>query len=163
MEAVCTSETLVYFYETTRRYIPEGRRWEPETSQNLTYLKHEIFCKKRKLSRYAMQAPRERGVYSSYSFLTSALEQVKWLSSRPDRALRPGKAHRHQLDRRLCGLDTQARGKILCLCRGSNPGRPVCIVRLVTDWATPAPKSFCGDRKIKHSDKDVFTLSLNTR
>jgi hypothetical protein len=23
-------------------------------------------------------------------------------------------------------LDTEARGKILCLCRGSNPGRPVC-------------------------------------
>jgi hypothetical protein len=24
------------------------------------------------------------------------------------------------------GLDTEARRKILCLCRGSNPGRPVC-------------------------------------
>jgi hypothetical protein len=24
------------------------------------------------------------------------------------------------------GLDTEARGKILCHCRGSNPGRPVC-------------------------------------
>jgi hypothetical protein len=24
------------------------------------------------------------------------------------------------------GLDTEARGKILCLCRGSNPGRPFC-------------------------------------
>jgi hypothetical protein len=23
------------------------------------------------------------------------------------------------------GLDAEARGKILCLCRGSNPGRPV--------------------------------------
>jgi hypothetical protein len=23
------------------------------------------------------------------------------------------------------GLDVEARGKILCLCRGSNPGRPV--------------------------------------
>jgi hypothetical protein len=23
-------------------------------------------------------------------------------------------------------LDTEARGKILCLCRGSNPDRPVC-------------------------------------
>jgi hypothetical protein len=27
----------------------------------------------------------------------------------------------------LCaGLDTEARGKILCLCRGLNPGRPIC-------------------------------------
>jgi hypothetical protein len=24
------------------------------------------------------------------------------------------------------GLDTEARGKILCLCQGSNPSRPVC-------------------------------------
>jgi hypothetical protein len=24
------------------------------------------------------------------------------------------------------GLDTEVRGKILCLCWGSNPGRPVC-------------------------------------
>jgi hypothetical protein len=24
------------------------------------------------------------------------------------------------------GLDTEARGKILCVCRGSNSGRPVC-------------------------------------
>jgi hypothetical protein len=26
---------------------------------------------------------------------------------------------------RRAGLDAEARGKILCLCRGSNPGRPV--------------------------------------
>jgi hypothetical protein len=27
-------------------------------------------------------------------------------------------------------LDTEARGKILCLCRGWSPGRPVCILTL---------------------------------
>jgi hypothetical protein len=39
------------------------------------------------------------------------------------------------------GLDTEARGKILCPCRGSNPDRPVVqpVVRHYADWANPAP------------------------
>jgi hypothetical protein len=39
------------------------------------------------------------------------------------------------------GLDTEARGKILCLCWGSNPDRAVVqsVVRYYTDWAIPAP------------------------
>jgi hypothetical protein len=39
------------------------------------------------------------------------------------------------------GLDTEARGKILCSCRGSKPDRPVVqsVVRYCTAWATPAP------------------------
>jgi hypothetical protein len=38
------------------------------------------------------------------------------------------------------GLDTEGREQILCLCRGSNPDRPVVqpVVRHYTDWATPA-------------------------
>jgi hypothetical protein len=38
------------------------------------------------------------------------------------------------------GLDTEDRGKILCLCRGSNLDRPVVqpVARDYTDWATPA-------------------------
>jgi hypothetical protein len=38
------------------------------------------------------------------------------------------------------GLDADARGKLLCLCRGSNPGSPVIqpVVRQYTDWATKA-------------------------
>jgi hypothetical protein len=37
------------------------------------------------------------------------------------------------------GLDTMARGKILCLCRGSNHDRPVfeSVVKHYTDLATP--------------------------
>jgi hypothetical protein len=37
------------------------------------------------------------------------------------------------------GLDTEARGKILCLCRGSNLVRSVVqpVARYYTDWATP--------------------------
>jgi hypothetical protein len=40
------------------------------------------------------------------------------------------------------GMDTEARGKILCPCRGSNPDRPVVqpVVRHYTAWANPAPK-----------------------
>jgi hypothetical protein len=38
------------------------------------------------------------------------------------------------------GLDTEATGKILCYCRGSNPDRPVVqsVARHYTAWATPA-------------------------
>jgi hypothetical protein len=38
-------------------------------------------------------------------------------------------------------LDTEARGKICCLCRGSNLDRPVVqtVVRHYTAWAIPAP------------------------
>jgi hypothetical protein len=38
------------------------------------------------------------------------------------------------------GLDTEAIGKIRCLCRGSNPDRPdvQSVVRHHTAWATPA-------------------------
>jgi hypothetical protein len=40
------------------------------------------------------------------------------------------------------GLDTEVRGKILCLCRGSNLNRAdvQCVARQYTDWATPAPR-----------------------
>jgi hypothetical protein len=39
------------------------------------------------------------------------------------------------------GLDTEARGKLLCLCLGSNLFRPVVqsVARHYTDWATSAP------------------------
>jgi hypothetical protein len=67
--------------------------------------------------------------YSSYSFLTSALDGVIGQRHAPA-ALYPG-------ERTLgthcsggwvvlrAGLDSEVREKILCLCRESNPGRPV--------------------------------------
>jgi hypothetical protein len=68
--------------------------------------------------------------YSSYSFLTSALEGGEWSASRPGRTLPPGKEPpgTHCTGGWVgprAGLDAEVRGKILCLCRGSNPGRPV--------------------------------------
>jgi hypothetical protein len=40
-------------------------------------------------------------------------------------------------------LDTEARGKILCVCRGSNLDRPVfqSVARRYTDWAITAPST----------------------
>jgi hypothetical protein len=47
------------------------------------------------------------------------------------------------------GLDTEARGKILCPCRGSNPDRPVVQpVRHYTAWANPAPRGFISHLNI---------------
>jgi hypothetical protein len=66
----------------------------------------------------------------AYSFLPWALEWGEWSTSRPSCALPPGKDPQYALDRRLGGPQScseyRARGKILCLCRGSNPSRPVC-------------------------------------
>jgi hypothetical protein len=39
------------------------------------------------------------------------------------------------------GLDPEVRGKILCLCQGSNPAVQS-VVRHYTDWATPAPRLY---------------------
>jgi hypothetical protein len=52
------------------------------------------------------------------------------------------------------GLDTEARGKILCPCRGSNPDRPIVqtVVRHYTDWATRGHvTSVKSDLMIKNS------------
>jgi hypothetical protein len=47
-------------------------------------------------------------------------------------------------------LDTEARGKILCLCRGSNPGLPVCSQTLC--WLNyTAPST--GQEKIKFTSR----------
>jgi hypothetical protein len=68
-----------------------------------------------------------------------------WTASRPGRAFTPGE----RTPSTHCtgdwvgpraGLDTEARGKILCPRRRSNLDRPVVqpVVRHYTDWANPA-------------------------
>jgi hypothetical protein len=84
-----------------------------------------------KLSRYRHAGDKGERSYSSYSFLTSALDEGERSASRPSRALHRGKGHpgTHWVGGWVglrAGLDTVDRVKILCLCRGSNPGRPVC-------------------------------------
>jgi hypothetical protein len=60
----------------------------------------------------------------SYSF-TSALGGGEWSASRPVRALPRGKGPLYPWVGPTAGLDAEDRRKILCLCRGSNPGRSV--------------------------------------
>jgi hypothetical protein len=83
--------------------------------------------------------------YSSYSFLTSALDGGEWSASRPGRVLPPGKRTpgTHWIGGWVgprAGLDAGARRKI-CLCRGSNLDRPIVqpVVRHYTAWATATP------------------------
>jgi hypothetical protein len=93
-----------------------------------------------KQSRYTPWGERR---YSSYSFTTSALDGGEWSASRTGRAFTPGE----RTPGTHCtggwvgpraGLVTEVRGKILCLCRGSNTDRPVVqpVVRHYTAWAT---------------------------
>jgi hypothetical protein len=63
----------------------------------------------------------------------------EWSASRPGRALLPGKGPPVPIVQEAgctrAGLDTEATGKVLCLCRGSNPDGPVVqpVVRHYTD------------------------------
>jgi hypothetical protein len=64
-------------------------------------------------------------MYSSYSFLTSALEGGEWSASGPSRVLPPSTHCIGGWVGPRASLDAEVRGKILCLSRGSNPSRPV--------------------------------------
>jgi hypothetical protein len=75
---------------------------------------------------------------------------VSGQASRPGRAFTPGERTpgTHWTGGWVsprAGLDTEAIGKILCPCRGSNPDRPVVqpVVRHYTAWANPAPTDSC--------------------
>jgi hypothetical protein len=63
------------------------------------------------------------------AFLSSALDGGEWSASRSGRALPlakdPGTFWIGGWVSHRAGLDTEVRGKILCLCRGSNPSHPV--------------------------------------
>jgi len=80
--------------------------------------------------------------YSSYSFTTSALDGVVSVTPRP--LFTPGE----RIPGTHCtggwvgpraGLDTEVRGKILCLCRGSNPNRPV-VQPVVRHYTAELPR-----------------------
>jgi hypothetical protein len=77
-----------------------------------------------------MQAPRLRGVYLLL-FLDLGTKWDEWSASRPGRPLTAGKGlpRTHWIGGCVglrADLDTEARGKILGFCRGSNPSRIVC-------------------------------------
>jgi hypothetical protein len=100
--------------------------------------------------------------YSSYSFLISALDGGEWSESRPGRALPPGE----RTPGTHCtggwvgpraGLDAEARGKILCLCRGSNPGR---LVRRQTLYLLSYPGTYSVYGRIVLQSALLNSLSL---
>jgi hypothetical protein len=67
------------------------------------------------------------------------------------------------------GLDTEARGKILCLCRESNPSRPVYSQTLSRRLG--GPQSWCGHRSFRkkilclcwlsNPDRPVYSQTLH--
>jgi hypothetical protein len=60
-------------------------------------------------------------------------------------------------------LNTESRGKVLCLCRGSDSGLPVvqCVVRHNTDWATPAPYTFVWCYNFESVRKKMVQMALD--
>jgi hypothetical protein len=60
-------------------------------------------------------------MYSSHSFLTSALDEGEWSASRPGRALRPGTHWIGGWMGPRTGLGTEFRGKILLPLPGIEP------------------------------------------
>jgi hypothetical protein len=84
------------------------------------------------VSRYSHAGDKGESIYSFYSFLTSALNSVSGQRHAPA-AHRPRTHWKGGLVGHRAGLDTEVGGKILCLCRGSNPSGQS-VVR-----ATPAP------------------------
>jgi hypothetical protein len=103
----------------------------------------EVYRSKTKQSRYTPWWCLGWEEYSSYSFFTSALDGVIGQRHAPAALCSgertPGTHCTGGWVGLRAGLDTEARGKIICLCRGSNLYCPVVlyVVRQYTDWATP--------------------------
>jgi hypothetical protein len=79
-----------------------------------------------------MEAQGVEEVYSSYSFMTSALYEDEWSASRPGRASSPGKGHPVPIEQEAGRAPelvwTQRLEKnSFCLCQGSNFDRPVVL------------------------------------
>jgi hypothetical protein len=83
-----------------------------------------------KLSRYRYVSAKVERKYSSCSFLASELDGVSGQRHVPAALYpwqrTPGASWTGGWVGTIAGLDTEAWGKILCLCRGTNSGRPVC-------------------------------------
>jgi hypothetical protein len=109
-------------------------------------------------------------MYSCYSFLTSALDGGEWSASRPGHALPPGKDPRYPLTGGWvgirAGLDTEDTGKVLCLCRGLNPGPPVCsqtlyVIRCVRFYNRFGGNTVKGLRTLGDNIYDCVYATLN--
>jgi hypothetical protein len=101
----------------------------------------------------------EEEVYSSYSFLTSALDGVSCQrhasAALYSRERIPGTHCTGCWVVFIAGLDTEARGRNLFLCRVSNPDRPVC-----SDWATLVPIVKCCIYGTENYSKNIYVLGV---
>jgi hypothetical protein len=109
------------FISLSRLYIMKSTNYEVHLNNFSCDLGPDVTFRSG-LSKQSCPVTRHAGAwgewrYSSYSFLTSALDGSEWSASRPGRALSRLKDPRYPLYRRL--------GQILFPLRGSNPGRPV--------------------------------------
>jgi hypothetical protein len=106
-------------------------------------------------------------MYNFYSFLTSALDGSEWSASRPYSS--------HWIGGwvgRRAGLDTEARGKILCLYWGSNPNclniqsivRCYNIFKILQDKLQVKPQLTCirqmGTVSVAAADEHWYPLGL---
>jgi hypothetical protein len=128
---------------------------------------HSVFRNKSnvKQSHYTPRRSLGGRRYSSYSFLTSALDGVS--------GQRKVQAAIYTRKRTPCthwiggwagsgaGLHKEVRGKILFLSRGSNPDRPIVqsAIRRYTDWTTLAP--FCYENTPHMENRSLFRLHTN--
>jgi hypothetical protein len=101
-----------------------------------------IFMSEAKLSHYSQwRRKREEELDPAHSWSRHKMG-VSGQRHAPAALYARGKDPRYPLNRKLgepqSWSDTEARGKILCLCRGLNPGRPLCCQTLY--WLSyPAP------------------------
>jgi hypothetical protein len=106
-----------------------------------------------------MLAPGEK-MYSSYSLLTSALHGVSGQRQPlPRFALGERTSGSHCKGGWVglrAGLDTEARGKILCLCPGSTSGSPVCSQTLYC-LSCPSSRTFIGKCPSRGFSYSVFS------
>jgi hypothetical protein len=155
VEASATSWSLVQRSPTRVYQDSETQKGHRKTSI-------DVLKPKLKLSHYTPRRRLGGEKYSSYSFSTSALDGGEWSASRLRPRFRPGE--------RTPGTHCtggwmgprEARGKILCLCRGLNIDRPVVqrVARHYTDWATRLTDRRSNPKKNLLGGKITASLSM---
>jgi hypothetical protein len=127
----------------------------------------KILLSKVKLSHYHHANAKRERIYSSYSFLTSALNEGERSASHPGHILSPGQdpPSTHWIWGWVglrAFLDTEARGKMLCLYQWWNP-----VIQSVdrhdSDWSTTAPKKTRQWRKYKNLVILITIYSLHIK
>jgi hypothetical protein len=75
-------------YQTVQKLLVEDIQTDTQAGDMISLLS---FLEGRLKNSPTTHVWRLRGMYSSYSFTTSAIDADQWLASRPGRALPPGK------------------------------------------------------------------------